>query len=175
MIHVGIDPGVGGGIVVLRGGKVYPHPLNRLDWDSFVDLVSSIPKHGATQFAVEKIPLYIPGVPGKTQMPLSRMGKLYGSYKELLATCKMISGTSPSSVTTVEFIPQKWQRVVGCTNPERLERDAWKRKLREYAAQIAKENRWDFKPSLATADAFLIAYASKLTWEAAFASCRSRL
>lgn len=160
MTIVGIDPGNSGGIAVLDENgiralhsmpvlteKVGKKIVHRPDPGSIAVILDEL-RHALV--FIENVPKWCGGAQfQKKNIPGSTMATLYGNFMLCVGICHGLH------VEPILLSPQRWQRVVECQNVDRLDRGAWKRRLKERAAELFPTA----KITLANADALLIAYA----------------
>jgi hypothetical protein len=148
---IGIDPGTNGGIVVLNGDRV----ANAIKMPETPDAITDFLRRlvGDCSIFIEKIPKFCGAARfAERQIMGSSLAVLYGNYKLCVGICHGL-GYVPR-----ELVPLKWQNVVGCRNRQRLDGTAWKNLLKSHAQQLFP----DFKVTLWSADALLIARAGQL-------------
>lgn len=141
--YVGIDPGVGGSVVVLspRGSKVQKI-LNTETLKDRLEFLRGIGSPRTVVGRIEEVPTAIFGA-GK-----SSCSKLYGSYRELAALLLAVG------IAFEPVRPVVWQRGVGVPARKKGETaTAWKNRLKGRAQALFPSE----KVTLATADALLIA------------------
>lgn len=144
--YLGIDPGKGGGLVLLnRDGGVescLKMPPTEEDLWNFFDAEFPINDVNRTFAFIEWIHPAIFGI-GK-----SSMSKLYGNYMQL-------RGFLIATATKRETIkPRAWQQGLGISPHKKTENQTqWKNRLKSKARELFPSE----KITLATADAFLIA------------------
>lgn len=146
---LGIDPGVNGGICVIRYGTIFSvekmPPTERDIWDYFIgvglgDVVASL----------EWIHPAIQGI-GKSQM-----SKLYGNYK--LLTGFLIAAKIPYE----EVKAATWQKALGIPTRKPTENGTkWKNRLKAKAQQLFPKEHL----TLNTCDACLIAEYGRRKYE----------
>jgi hypothetical protein len=134
---IGIDPGLNGGVVILS-------PDTKTAY-----LGVPLKAYPDSRFFIEKIPLFT----GNVDIPLSRMCKLYGDYKYKLGWLEGVG------VAIDEIIPQRWQKIVGIKNSQRLKQSQWKSALLGHAKRLSAGWEITGRLTLKTSDAFLIALA----------------
>jgi hypothetical protein len=145
--HVGIDPGVSGGIVALRPVEGRPllvtgYKMPR-DERGTLDLLRVLAPPGRQVFAtLEVITPFHQGT-GKASM-----AKLYGHYRALRMALTAIP------IPFQEVGAARWHRVLAIPPREKREgRTEWKRRLRKFAEELFP----DEIVTLAIADALLLA------------------
>lgn len=136
-MFVGIDPGSCGGIVTERRGEIQAFKMPEAEhvYEQRCLIYELLAKVGHDQ---PEVVLYIEEIPkwagnarfAKQTVRASSLAVLYGNMS-LCIGVGLGLGWRVASVT-----PQQWQKAVGCTNAERLEKTAWKNKLKEHAAKM---------------------------------------
>jgi hypothetical protein len=150
--YLGVDPGVGGGLVLLAAQGNTPASVRLARMPSTdTDIVTLLvawrdaiaPSHrGPVLAALESIS---PGFPGTGK---SSMAKLYGSYRALRMALAALG------IPTEEVRAAHWQRCMSVPHRGKGETtDRWKTRLRQRAQQLFPFVR----VSAHTADALLIA------------------
>jgi hypothetical protein len=170
MVYLGIDPGMSGGLAVIRGGKVEAVAMPATEKDIWLWLSMS----AAPAFAViEKVQGYI-GV-GHPGSGMFKFGANYGGLRMALIA---------AGIPFDEVTPQRWQKVLGISPRKKHNRTIkvvakkGKRKGRLIDKKVGGETDSQFKgrlrakaqqifPSekvtLATADALLLAHYCRMT------------
>lgn len=143
---IAIDPGISGGIAVMRGPKISTLSLKKIPDADIVSFFQGVDR-GAVAY-LEKVGGFIPkGEDGEGQ-PGSRMftfGDSYGFLRGVLAAL---------DIRTVLVVPQMWQRGIPGRKGSYAER---KRALREHATKLFP----DVAISAETADALGILHYAR--------------
>lgn len=156
---IGIDPGRSGGLAFVSGHEPNASPSS---WD--VQLVA-MPEDDEDLLQLfstwgkpySRVRVHIENIPKWTGSAQFAKRTIYGaSIATLYGQFKFSHGLVLGLGFEAQLIvPVKWQNVVGCRNTEKLEKNAWKNKLKAHAQHLMPH----VKPTLATADAALIAIA----------------
>ena len=134
---LGIDPGVGGGMVLLDGHEPTFVGLYVSEQD-FIDNVRDLVSDGVDAAIIEKVNAF----PGQGVASTWKFAQNYGFERGVIRTLK---------VPLHEVLPQKWQRGLGL--PQMREKTKRKAALKDAAGRFFPEMRWTLK----TCDAALIA------------------
>ena len=143
---IGIDPGVSGGIVVVRPDHNIPLIVRKMP-DTEVGILELLSECDyATHAYLEWIHPAIQNI-GKSQM-----SKLYGNYMGLRMA--LFSASIPFDTARA----QDWQRGLGITKRGKTETQTkWKNRLKAEAMRLFPEKRTGIKITLWNCDAMLIA------------------
>ena len=140
-VFVGIDPGIGGGLVAISsvGIVVTPMPVTERDiWDWF----AAIPPE-RSMAVLEKVH----SMPGQGVASMFKFGQSYG----FLRACLIGRG-----IPFEEIMPRIWVRAIGVPPKKKSEsRSQWKNRLKGKAQQLFPDIASEI--TLITADALLIA------------------
>lgn len=149
-LHLGIDPGMNGGIAAIYpdGGVIWPSqylalrmPKTDCDiWTVFKDLID-VHRTGNIWAVIERVN----AMPGQGVSSTFKFGMNYGFLRACLTAAK---------IPYQEVSPRKWQAALGVPARKKTETKVQhKNKLKQKAQQLFP----DVKVSLATADALLLA------------------
>lgn len=150
---IGVDPGVNGGIAVLRGPEVIATAKHHTDpWVTreFIQAHAN----GDYQVGIEAVPKWC----GEARFAIhamtgSAMATMFGTFQLAVGICVGLS------IQPMLIAPVKWQNRVECRNRERLETTAWKNKLKARARELYPN--FD-NLTLWNSDAVLIAHATRI-------------
>lgn len=139
MRHIGIDPGVNGGIAVLDdSGTVIS--LRKMP-ETPQDLLEHLAQFtGDSRCTLEKVG----GMPGNGGSAMFNFGKGYGHLEMALMALK---------IPTESVTPQKWEKSYQLGSSRGVPKTEWKNKLKAKAQQMFPSQ----KITLAVCDALLIA------------------
>lgn len=149
-VTIGIDPGLAGGIAVMRGNDVSTFNMPE-EFTDIYDLLAEIKDGcGITNDVVAVMENVGHGMPGQSSKATATFARHNGHIEMALYAL---------SIRTVMVTPQKWQKyfsnTIGAAPGEKAknEKKEWKNKLKALAKQMYP----DSKPTLYTADAILLA------------------
>jgi hypothetical protein len=153
-MDIGIDPGMSGGIAIIRPHvECYYMPEDEDVLLATFQEIAQKAGHEQVRVFIEDIPKWCGmGRFAKQTIRASSLAVLYGNFKLCQGIC-MGLGFEVTLLT-----PQKWQKKVGCQNTERLEKYQWKKKLRAHAQSLFPEE----NVVAEIADAMLIGLAGTL-------------
>jgi len=139
MIHIGIDPGINGGIAVIENGQIEAVKC----MDTIKDMADHIASLGCTKLfcIIEKVH----AMPGNGVVSMFKFGMNYGQWLAILAS---------HNIPYKEVPPQTWMKFYGA-----LPKDRTKRK--NHLKHLAQSLYPSIKITLKTADAILIAHWCK--------------
>lgn len=149
-VIIGIDPGLAGGLAVMKDNKVETYNMPE-EFPDIYDMLSEI-KDGCqiTDDIIAVMENVGHGMPGQSSKATATFARHNGHIEMALYAL---------SIRTVMVTPQKWQKyfsnTIGAAPGEKAknEKKEWKNKLKALAKQMYP----DSKPTLYTADAILIA------------------
>ena len=139
MRHIGIDPGINGGIAVLddSGAVIF---LRKMP-ETPQDLIDALRRFSDDSCCtLEKVG----GMPGNGGMAMFNFGKGYGHLEMALLSLKI-----PTETVT----PQKWEKTYQLGSSRGVKKTEWKNRLKAKAQQLFPAQ----KLTLAVCDALLIA------------------
>jgi hypothetical protein len=152
---IGIDPGSNGGIVCLVNNECVSADKMPEEDEGLVEMLRPEVGHDPQNDWV-----YIEQIPTWTGSKRFAKQTVYGhSIATLYGNFKFAQGLAIAFGYNVKLItPQRWQKLVECQNPERLEKSDWKRKLKGRAEELFPS----VNVTMYSADALLIAKAGEL-------------
>jgi hypothetical protein len=149
-IRIGIDPGKGGGIVVLVGeGEVHYSKMPQTEADIVEYLTNQAWRDNTnTKAVIEKVH----SMPGQGVKSMFTFGQNYGTLRGILAAIK---------IPFDEVTPRHWQKALNIPPRKKTETPTqWKNRLKQKAQQLFPE----LTVTLAVSDALLIAHYCKQHW-----------
>lgn len=151
--YIGIDPGVSGGIAMISpdGWQIEKYPASREPDDVRIIFAKMIEYCVMNDFNTNVFIELVHAMPNDGKSNAFKFGMNYGIWLGI---------TSFHTINKVS--PQKWQKFYNQFYGQlpKIKKDR-KNKLKEYAASIMKDWNNDYKPTLATSDAILIAHYGK--------------
>jgi hypothetical protein len=149
-LYLGIDPGVNGGIVGIRGSDVHQIEMPESPFLIWRAICSLKEKFVEIRAVLEQVPHSIFGG------AKSSSSKLYGSFKAL--EMALVA----AEIEYVLIPAKKWQAEIGIKKMKGEKDAAWKQRLRTKATKLFPLRNIGLK----TADALLIAEVGRRLWNA---------
>ena len=137
MTVLGVDPGVGGGLVLLKNQKPICIGLYTTE-QNFIDNVEELAEEGIDAAFIEKVNAF----PGQGVASTWKFAQNYGFERGVIRTLK---------IPLHEVLPRKWQKELGI--PQVKEKTKRKAALKDTAGRLFPNIKWTLK----TCDAALIA------------------